>query len=148
MFHHTMRKMASLCAALLVCALSFGQVNQIVGDWKTVDDKTGANYSIIHIFKATDGLYYGKIAKMLVGPEDVVCEECTGADKDKPLVGLIIIRGMHEENGELRGGKVLDPESGKFYYGKIYVKDGKLVLRGSLDKRGLLGRNQTWLRAN
>lgn len=143
-----MRKMASLCAALLVCALSFGQVNQIVGDWKTVDDKTGANYSIIHIFKATDGLYYGKIAQMLVGPEDVVCEECTGADKDKPLVGLMIIRGMHEENGELRGGKVLDPESGKFYYGKIYLKDGKLVLRGSLDKRGLLGRNQTWLRAN
>ncbi len=143
-----MRKMASLCAALLVCALSFGQVNQIVGDWKTVDDKTGANYSIIHIFKATDGLYYGKIAQMLVGPEDVVCEECTGADKDKPLVGLMIIRGMYEENGELRGGKVLDPESGKFYYGKIYLKDGKLVLRGSLDKRGLLGRNQTWLRAN
>ncbi len=148
MFHNSMRKMASLCAALLVCALSFGQVNQIVGDWKTVDDKTGANYSIIHIFKATDGLYYGKIAQMLVGPEDVVCEECTGADKDKPLVGLMIIRGMHEENGELRGGKVLDPESGKFYYGKIYLKDGKLVLRGSLDKRGLLGRNQTWLRAN
>ncbi len=143
-----MRKMVALAAALLVCALSFGQVNQIVGDWKTVDDKTGESYSIIHIFKATDGLYYGKIAKMLVGPADVVCEACTGADKDKPLVGLIIIRGMHEENGELRGGKVLDPENGKFYYGKIYLQDGKLVLRGSLDKRGLLGRNQTWLRAN
>lgn len=143
-----MRKMVALAAALLVCALSFGQVNQIVGDWKTVDDKTGESYSIIHIFKATDGLYYGKIAKMLVGPADVVCEACTGADKDKPLVGLIIIRGMHEENGELRGGKVLDPENGKFYYGKIYLQDGKLVLRGSLDKRGLLGRNQTWLRAD
>ena len=27
-----------------------------------------------------------------------------------------------------------------------YLKDGKLVLRGSLDKRGFLGRNQTWIR--
>ena len=51
-----------------------------------------------------------------------------------------------DENGELVGGKVLDPESGKFYYGKIYLKNGKLVLRGSLDKRGFLGRNQEWER--
>ena len=143
-----MRKFFSLMGAVLLCSMSFAQVNQIVGDWKTVDDKTGANYSIIHIYKAIDGLYYGKIAKMLVGPADLVCEECTGEDKGKPLSGLVIIRGMHEENGELRGGKVLDPESGKFYYGKIYLKDGNLVLRGSLDKRGILGRNQTWLRAN
>jgi len=41
----------------------------------------------------------------------------------------------------------LDPESGKFYYGKIYLEKGRLVLRGSLDKRGWFGRNQTWIRA-
>lgn len=142
----THKFVALLCAAMLSLS-AFSQVNQIVGDWKTVDDKTGENYSIIHIFKATDGLYYGKIAKMLVGPADLVCEACEGHDHNKPLEGLLIIRGMHEENGELRGGKVLDPESGKFYYGKIYLKDGKLVLRGSIDKRGILGRSQTWLRA-
>jgi uncharacterized protein (DUF2147 family) len=50
------------------------------------------------------------------------------------------------ENNLLKGGKVLDPESGKFYYGKIYPKNGKLVLRGSIDKRGFFGRNQTWIR--
>jgi len=41
----------------------------------------------------------------------------------------------------------LDPNNGKFYYARLYIKDGDLVLRGSLDKRGFLGRNQTWLRA-
>ena len=142
----THKIVALVCAAMLsVSAVS--QVQQIVGNWKTVDDKTGENYSIIHIFNATDGLSYGKIAKMLVGPADLVCEACEGHDHNKPLEGLLIIRGMHEENGELRGGKVLDPESGKFYYGKIFLKDGKLVLRGSIDKRGILGRSQTWLRA-
>lgn len=142
----THKIVALVCAAMLSVS-TFSQVQQIVGNWKTVDDKTGENYSIIHIFKATDGLYYGKIAKMLVGPADLVCEACEGHDHNKPLEGLLIIRGMHEENGELRGGKVLDPESGKFYYGKIFLKDGKLVLRGSIDKRGILGRSQTWLRA-
>lgn len=142
----THKIVALVCAAMLSVS-AFSQVQQIVGNWKTVDDKTGDNYSIIHIFKATDGLYYGKIAKMLVGPADLVCEACEGHDHNKPLEGLLIIRGMHEENGELRGGKVLDPESGKFYYGKIFLKDGKLVLRGSIDKRGILGRSQTWLRA-
>lgn len=142
------RKIFSVLCAMCICTAAVSQVHQIVGNWKTVDDKTGENYSIIHIFKATDGLYYGKIAKMLVGPAGLVCEACEGHDHNKPLEGLLIIRGMHDENDELRGGKVLDPESGKFYYGKIYLKDGKLVLRGSIDKRGILGRSQTWLRAN
>ena len=113
-----------------------------------MDDKTGDNFSIVTIYKGTDGLYYGKVAKMLVGPPNLKCDQCKGEDYNKPLEGLVIIRGMSydKEKNQLVGGKVLDPESGKFYYGKIYPKDGKLVLRGSLDKRGVLGRNQTWIR--
>ena len=124
------------------------QVNSILGDWKTVDDKTGDNFSIVRIYKGSDGLYYGKVAKMLVGPAGLKCDQCKGEDYNAPLEGLVIIRGMsyNKEKNQLEGGKVLDPESGKFYYGKIYPKDGKLVLRGSLDKRGILGRNQTWIR--
>lgn len=143
-----MRKFLSVAALLMLSVFGFAQVNKIVGDWKTVDDKRGESFSIVHIYKATDGLYYGKIAKMLVGPAGLKCEACVGEDHNKPIEGLVIIRGMHEENGELRGGSVLDPESGKFYYGKIYLKDGKLVLRGSLDKHGFFGRNQTWIPAN
>lgn len=134
---------AMFCAIMPVTA----QVKGIVGNWKTVDDKTGESYSIVTIYQAKDGLYYGKISKMLVG-QDERCVECEGEDYNKPLEGLVIIRGMQAVDGELRGGKVLDPESGKFYYGKIFLKNGNLVLRGSLDKRGFIGRNQTWLKAN
>jgi uncharacterized protein (DUF2147 family) len=120
----------------------------ILGDWKTVDDRTGENFSIITIYKGSDGLFYGKVSKMLVGPPDLRCDKCPGADHNQPLEGLVIIRGMRydAEDNQLVGGKVLDPESGKFYYGKIYPKDGKLVLRGSIDRHGFLGRNQTWVR--
>lgn len=135
-----------LLAGGMMAQVANAQVNKIVGDWKTVDDKTGEQRSIVHIYKGTDGLYYGKIVTLLVGSHDEVCTECTGADKGKKVEGLVILRGMKEENGQLVGGKVLDPENGKFYYGKVFLKDGKLVLRGSLDKAGLLGRSQTWVK--
>lgn len=132
---------------MLVAMSASAQVSAILGDWKTVDDKTGERRSIVTIYKGADGLYYGKISKMLMYTElDLKCDQCKGEDYNAPIEGLVIIRGMHAEDGQLVGGKVLDPESGKFYYGKIYMKDGKLVLRGSLDKRGFLGRNQTWVK--
>lgn len=135
-----------LAAILLLSLTTSAQVSSILGDWKTVDDKTGEQRSVVTIYKGSDGLYYGKISKMLMYGSDLRCEACKDEDHNAPIEGLVIIRGMKAENGELVGGKVLDPESGKFYYGKIYLKDGKLVLRGSLDKRGFLGRNQTWIR--
>ena len=136
---------ALLLALSLTCS---AQLNTLLGDWITVDDKTGEQRSVVTLYKATDGMYYGKIAKLLVGDPAVLCAACEGADHNKPVEGLIIIRGMryNQKDNQLEGGQVLDPESGKFYYGKIYPKDGKLVLRGSLDKRGFLGRNQTWIR--
>ena len=142
-----MKKTLLFCALLFSATLS-AQVSAILGEWITVDDKTGEQRSIVTIYKDSDGLFYGKISKMLMYTElDLRCDQCKGEDYNAPIEGLVIIRGMHAEEGELRGGKVLDPESGKFYYGKIYLKDGKLVLRGSLDKRGFLGRNQTWIPA-
>ena len=141
-----MRKLF-LAAMVAVSMCASAQVSAILGDWKTVDDKTGEKRSVVTIYKGSDGIYYGKISKMLMYTDlDLKCDQCKGEDYNKPIVGLVIIRGMKAEDGELVGGKVLDPESGKFYYGKIYMKNGKLVLRGSLDKRGFLGRNQTWER--
>ena len=144
---HMRRFILSVCL-LSVALFASAEINDILGNWKTVDDKTSNSYSVVSIYRGADGLYYGKIAKMLMGPADLVCDKCPGDDHNAPLVGLVFIRGMKYDakNNQLVGGKLLDPESGNFYYGKIYPKDGKLVLRGSVDKFGLLGRNQTWIR--
>ncbi|MDR2286236.1 MAG: DUF2147 domain-containing protein [Prevotellaceae bacterium] len=124
------------------------QVSAILGEWKTVDDKTGEIRSSVRIYQdSTDSLYYGKIEKMYKYA-DAVCEKCEGENKNKPILGLIIIAGMKVDGKSLKGGTVLDPENGKKYYASISIdeKSGKLVLRGSLDKRGLFGRNQYWIR--
>lgn len=119
----------------------------LLGDWITIDDATGIQKSVVNIYKSDNGKFYGKIIALLEEEfQDAVCTACTGEDHDKPIIGLVIIRDMQLKDGELRGGKVLDPDNGKFYYAKVYLKDGKLILRGSLDKAGLLGRSQTWIR--
>lgn len=133
--------------AILFAGFSFGQVDKIVGKWKTIDDVDGSAKSIVTIFKATNGKYYGKIDHLFKN-SDKKCTECTGENKDKPILGLQILNGMVEKNGSLTGGTILDPNNGKVYKCNISYdeKSGNLKVRGSLDKSGLLGRTQTWLK--
>ncbi len=134
-----------LVAMVLFATQAMAQT-PILGEWITVDDASGEQKSVVCIYKADNGKYYGDIVELFGEDADTaVCDACEGEDHNKPIVGLTIIRDMQLEKGELRGGKVLDPDNGKLYYAKVYLKDGKLVLRGSLDKAGLLGRSQTWL---
>lgn len=141
-----MKRTSFLVVALFFVATIFAQT-PIIGEWITVDDNTGEQKSVVTIYQAENGKYYGKIVELFeLDAAAAVCEECTGAEHNQPIVGLTIIRDMQLVDGELRNGKVLDPDNGKFYYAKVYLKDGKLILRGSLDKAGILGRSQTWLR--
>ena len=140
-----MKRILFFAVTLLFSVTLFAQ-NPLLGEWITVDDATGEQKSIVRIYQADNGKYYGTIIQLLEeNGETAVCTECTGEDHNKPIVGLTIIRDMQLKDNELRGGKVLDPDNGKFYYAKVYLKDGKLILRGSLDKAGLFGRSQTWL---
>ena len=137
-----------LFLAALFCSISaFSQVNHIVGRWKTIDDETGEAKSIVRIYKAENGKYYGKIEKLFKNP-DAKCEKCQDENKNKPIVGLVIITEMKEKGDKLDGGFILDPANGKKYYVTITYDNasGKLKLRGSLDKLGALGRNQYWVK--
>ncbi len=74
------------------------------------------------------------------------CTLCSGEDKDKPILGLIIIKGLRKEENEYSNGKIVDPKIGKYY--KCYVKleeNDKLKVRGYIGVP-LLGRTQYWFR--
>lgn len=128
-----MKKIIATLATLLLGIMALSAQSQFVGKWTTIDDKTDKPAGLVEIYKADDGLYYGKLI------------DTFGPNKDS--VGTMIVRGMKYEDGKLTGGKVFDPESGKLYYCTIKydAKEKALKLRGSLDKKGLLGRNQTWV---
>jgi uncharacterized protein (DUF2147 family) len=131
-----------------ITVLSFGQVSKIVGKWKTIDDKDGSAKSVVFIFKATNGKYYGKIDKLFKEPEKL-CTECGGSNKNQPILGMMVINNMLDEDGQLTGGTILDPKNGKIYKCNIKIDSDdvdKLSVRGSLDRGGLIGRSQTWIR--
>ena len=122
--------------------------NTPVGLWRNTDDKTGEAKAEVRITEVA-GALSGIIEKRLLKnakPEDV-CTQCDDDRKDKPLIGLEIIRGAKKAEGRdvWEGGKILDPENGRSYTLKLTpIDDGKkLEVRGSF---GPFGRTQTWVR--
>lgn len=118
----------------------------VFGKWKTIDDKTGKPKSVVEIFES-NGKVYGKIIEIMdPAKKDKKCEKCEGADKNKPVHGMIIIKGLTKDGEEYNDGKILDPESGNLYKCiiKLEGKD-KLIVRGYMGF-SLIGRSQTWIR--
>lgn len=143
-----MKKLLFTFALLIALSISgFAQVDKIVGKWKTIDDKDGSTKSIVYIFKATNGRFYGKIEKLMKDPEKL-CTECGGTNKNQPILGMMIINNLVEKEGSLTSGTILDPKNGKVYKCNISLNKGtdNLNVRGSLDSGGWIGRSQTWIR--
>lgn len=136
--------------AIILGVLSFPALAQMtpVGLWRNVDDKTGEAKAEIRIVENA-GVLSGKLEKRLgkdIKPDDV-CDECSDDRKDKPILGLEIIRGAKKTEGKevWEGGKILDPENGRNYTLRMTPMEGgkKLEIRGSF---GPFGRTQTWVR--
>ena len=118
-----------------------------VGLWRTFDDHTGKERGIVQIWEQ-NGLLFGSVVST-VDPEEGkrTCEKYPGDRKNQPVIGLKIIRGLHQNGGEWSGGEILDPETGWTYRCSMRLEDEgrKLVVRGYLGF-SLLGRSQTWIR--
>ena len=120
--------------------------NTVIGKWKTIDDKTGKPKSIIEIYEK-DGKIYGKIIDILnPANKKNLCTECSGAEKNKPVMGMVLINGLTKDNDEYNGGTIIDPTNGKIY--KCYIAleaQDKLKVRGYIGL-SILGRTQYWYR--
>ena len=117
------------------------------GRWKAVDDKTGMARGIVRIYEE-HGALFGKIEAALKPSEaEEHCDLCTDDRKGKPIIGLVVLRGLRKQGEEYGGGDLLDPDTGMVYRCKLRVLDeGKrLLVRGYLFAP-LLGRSQIWIR--
>jgi uncharacterized protein (DUF2147 family) len=142
--------MKKMFAALLLGAVGsvWAQATP-AGLWKTIDDETKAEKSLVRI---TDngGVFTGKVEKILSDKPDAKCVECTDERKGQPVQGMTILRGIKpdaSEKGTWVGGDILDPNNGKIYKVLLKLADGgkKLDVRGYIGMP-MLGRTQTWLR--
>ena len=122
--------------------------NGIIGKWKTIDDETGKPKSIVEIYEKS-GKIYGKINHIIeTEHRNRVCEKCEGDDKNKPILGMVIIRGLTKDGTEYSGGKIIDPKNGKSYRCLIALESAsKLKVRGYIGF-SLFGRSQHWTRVD
>ena len=134
----------------LCAALAHAQATP-AGLWKTIDDATRKEKSLIRITES-NGVFTGKLEKLLdpATPPDAVCDKCSDDRKDKPLVGMTLVKGVtHSDADKDRwdGGEILDPNNGKTYKVRLTPADGgkRLDVRGYIGAP-LLGRTQTWFR--
>ena len=135
--------------ALFVAAplAAFAQMTP-VGTWHSIDDKTQEIKSEI-VIADNGGVLSAKVTKLLrkEAKQDAVCDQCSDDRKDKPLLGMEIIRGAKKQEGKevWEEGKILDPENGKSYTLRLTpIETGKkLDVRGSVFG---IGRTQTWVR--
>ena len=137
-------------AIALILVLStdvFGQ--SILGRWKSIDEESGDETSIVEIFEK-GGKVYGKIIKIFPKPgeePDPICKKCDDDDPRyrKKIIGMEIITSMQRESGQYTNGEILDPENGKVYRCKLWMEGSDLKVRGYW---GPFYRTQTWKRAN
>ena len=141
-----------IAAFVVVVTLSLGAslalaAESPVGKWKPVDEKTGKVQSEVEIYEQGAKIF-GKIVNLTEPNEDgkpKICKKCSGADKDKPVLGLVIIKDLSLSGDRYKDGTILDPENGKVYRAEIWVEDGKLKVRGYI---AFFYRTQTWLKSN
>jgi uncharacterized protein (DUF2147 family) len=137
----------AMVVAILLAAWPALGADAPVGTWNTVDDKSGKVVSEVQLYEQ-GGKLFGKIVG-LTEPTDKdgkpkVCTKCAGADKDKPIVGLVILRDVALAGDRYKGGTIMDPEDGKVYKAELWTEEGKLKVRGYL---GPFYKTQTWLKA-
>ena len=144
----SMVRIALLIAAGLAVAGAQAQMTPL-GLWHSIDDKTGEPKGEIRIADVGGGVLNGKLERSLKkdSKPDDKCDKCLDERKDKPMVGLELIRGAKKAEGKdiWEGGKILDPENGKEYTLRLTPIDGgkKLEVRGYI---GFFFRNQNWVR--
>ena len=139
-------------ALALAAAAASAQATSPVGVWKTIDDTTKKEKSLVRISES-GGVYSGRVEKIVDpdAPKDAVCKDCTDDRKDKPIVGMTIIKNMKQSTDDkavYEGGEILDPKDGKVYKSKMKLVEGgsKLDVRGYVGV-SLFGKTQTWIRA-
>ncbi len=55
--------------------------------------------------------------------KNAVCDKCEGENKDKPILGMIIIDGLTKDNDVYDGGNILNPSNGKIYTSRLKLEE-------------------------
>lgn len=133
----------TVIGVMLTASAAFAQ--DVIGKWKLENGS-----AIVEVYKSGDA-FNGKIVWLQKPTE---ADGTPSKDKNNPdpalrqrqLIGLNMLSGLKKDGNEYTGGKIYDPANGKTYNCSMKVEGDILKVRGSLDKKGLIGRTMDWFR--
>ena len=118
------------------------------GLWQTVNER-GEREALVRITEVA-GELRGNVVEVYSPPApsaQPLCEACSGALRNQPIVGMEILRGLRWDGEQYSGGEILDPDEGRAYRCTLRLLQGgeRLEVRGYVGI-SLFGRSQVWLR--
>ncbi len=130
---------------LMLAPLVAAMAQDVVGKWKLEDGS-----AIVEVYQQGN-VFNGKIVWLQNPTEE---DGSPAVDNNNPdaklrtrqLIGLNMLSNLTKKGEEYTGGSIYDPGNGKTYNCSMKVEGDILHVRGSLDKRGLLGRTMDWFR--
>lgn len=132
-----------LIALLFPFSAAFAQ--DVIGKWKLEDGS-----AIVEVYKSGDA-FNGKIVWLSEpnDPDGTPAKDGNNPDpslRSRKLIGLNMLSGLKKNGNEYVGGLIYDPGNGKTYNCSMKVEGNVLKVRGSLDKKGRIGRTMDWFR--
>ena len=134
-----------LCMIFMLAPLAAAFAQDVIGKWK-LEDGT----AIVEVYQAGD-VFNGKIV-WLEKPTEADGSPAVDDQNPDPklrtrqVIGLNMLNGLKKTGSEYTGGTIYDPGNGKTYNCSMKVEGDVLKVRGSLDKKGLIGRTMDWFR--
>ena len=140
---------AAAFLSLIGAVHALGAEPTAAGLWQATDQSTGQPNGWF-LIADHNGIYDGKIVRMFLQRGEnpnITCDQCTDDRRNKPWLGLEIIRGMKRDGLKYEDGNILDPRHGSIYHALMTLTpDGQtLVVRGYLGI-SLFGQSQYWTR--
>jgi uncharacterized protein (DUF2147 family) len=126
---------------------SNAQEFKVVGTWL---NEEGTSH--IRIFKATNGMYYGKIVWLRDKPDKLDINNPDESKRTVPLMDLIVMKSFSydQEKTQWNNGSIYDPKNGKTYscYMWFAGNENELFIKGYILGMKFIGRETKWKRVS
>jgi uncharacterized protein (DUF2147 family) len=141
-----MKKSIFLITCLLFTAsFVYCQADKILGIWVPAKGT-----SQVRIFKATNGMYYGKVEWLDTDKDKLDVKNPKESERNKKIWGLMVLKDFNYNAAKKRweGGTVYDPDNGKTYDSYMWFDsdDNIMTLKGYVLGMRFIGRAEDWKR--
>ena len=146
-----------IALTILLSTCLFANSEDVLGKWITEKAENG-NQIIVEIYKTQEGKYNGKIVELtmpIYTEGEYAGQEKMDLKNPDPNLQKRLLRGIDfvsvfdyvEKDDKFENGKIYVPTNGKTYNSYMKLReDGTLLVKGSIDKAGILGKKQIWTR--